>query len=142
MHLTLALPIGGRKIEEFYGKKSKGPKYIAVISKWRKEQNLEDGTTKLSKMLQYILNQTDVGESFEKNFVLYVVSCFFNGLKNIYCASYFVQNIANVEDIAIINWCQYTIDRLCKSVKKRASNFDGPILFLMGKFLLFYQYTI
>jgi len=32
LHLTLALPIGGRKVEEFYGKKPKDPKYNEVLS--------------------------------------------------------------------------------------------------------------
>ncbi|KAJ8439043.1 hypothetical protein Cgig2_014463 [Carnegiea gigantea] len=32
VHLTLTLPIGGRKVEEFYGKKSKDPEYNEVLS--------------------------------------------------------------------------------------------------------------
>jgi len=31
VHITLALPIGGRKIEEFYGKKPKDAKYNKVL---------------------------------------------------------------------------------------------------------------
>ncbi|KAJ8429061.1 hypothetical protein Cgig2_025050 [Carnegiea gigantea] len=77
VHLTLALPIGGRKVEEFYGKKAKDTKYNEVLLAWRKEWNLQDGTPKLSHMPQYILSQADVGESFKRNFVLYMVSCFF-----------------------------------------------------------------
>ena len=45
----------------------------------------------------------------------------------------------HVEDITSIDWCQYTINRLCESVKKRASNFDGPILFLMVSYFVLYQ---
>jgi len=78
-------------------------------------------------MLEYTLKQTDTGESFGRNFVLYLV---FNGSKNIHCVLYFMKNVTNVEDISIVDWCQYTIDRLCESAKKRASNFDNPILFL------------
>ncbi|KAJ8429647.1 hypothetical protein Cgig2_009293 [Carnegiea gigantea] len=50
-------------VEEFYGKKPKDPKYNEVLSAWRKEWNLEDGTPKLSQMAQYILNQADVEET-------------------------------------------------------------------------------
>ena len=82
-------------------------------------------------MPQYILSQTNARESFKRNFVMYMVSCFFNGSKNIHFSPYFAKNVAHVEDIASIDWCQYTIDRLCESVKKRVSNFDSPILFLM-----------
>ena len=101
----MALSIGRRKVEEFYGKKPKDVKYNEVLAAWRKEWNLQDGTTKLSQMPQYILSQTDAGESFKRNFVLYMVSCFFNGSKNVHCAPYFVKNVANVEDIATIDWC-------------------------------------
>ena len=64
LHITLALPIGGRKVEEFYGKKLKDTKYNEVIDAWRKDWNLQDATPKLSQMPQYILSQTDGGESF------------------------------------------------------------------------------
>ncbi|KAJ8421586.1 hypothetical protein Cgig2_025465 [Carnegiea gigantea] len=37
VHLTLAQPIGRRKIEEFYGKKSKDAKYNEVLDVWRKD---------------------------------------------------------------------------------------------------------
>ncbi|KAJ8434076.1 hypothetical protein Cgig2_007591 [Carnegiea gigantea] len=131
VHITLALPIGGKKVEEFYGKKPKDATYNQVLDAWRRDWNLQDRTPKLSQMPQYILSQTDIGESFKRNFVMYMISCFFNGSKNVHCSPYFAKNEAHVEDIASIDWCQYTIDILCESVKKRASNFDGPILFLM-----------
>ncbi|KAJ8442154.1 hypothetical protein Cgig2_015495 [Carnegiea gigantea] len=36
VHITLALPIGGRKVEEFYGKKPEDAKYNEVLDAWRK----------------------------------------------------------------------------------------------------------
>jgi len=48
VHLTLALPIGGRKVKEFYGKKEKDSKYNEVLLVWRNEWNLQDVTPKLS----------------------------------------------------------------------------------------------
>ncbi|KAJ8431951.1 hypothetical protein Cgig2_000010 [Carnegiea gigantea] len=50
VHLTLALPIGGRKVEEFYRKKPKDTKYNKVLDAWGKNWNLQDGTPKLSQM--------------------------------------------------------------------------------------------
>ncbi|KAJ8432099.1 hypothetical protein Cgig2_016372 [Carnegiea gigantea] len=50
MHITLALPIGGRKVKEFYGKKPKDATYNEVLDAWRKDWNLQDGTPKLSQM--------------------------------------------------------------------------------------------
>ncbi|KAJ8432295.1 hypothetical protein Cgig2_024300 [Carnegiea gigantea] len=44
VHLTLALPIGGRKVEEFYGEKPKDAKYNEVLDVWRKDWNLQDET--------------------------------------------------------------------------------------------------
>ena len=55
-------------------------------------------------MPQYILSQTDAEESFKRNFVLYMVSCFFNDSKNVHCTTYFAKNVASVEDIATIDW--------------------------------------
>ncbi|KAJ8423683.1 hypothetical protein Cgig2_027720 [Carnegiea gigantea] len=46
VHLTLALPISGKKVEEFYGKKPKDAKYNEVLGAWRKDWNLQDGTPK------------------------------------------------------------------------------------------------
>ncbi|KAJ8428128.1 LOW QUALITY PROTEIN: hypothetical protein Cgig2_011492 [Carnegiea gigantea] len=37
VYLTLTLPIGGRKVEEFYGKKPKDAKYNEVLDAWRKD---------------------------------------------------------------------------------------------------------
>ncbi|KAJ8426967.1 hypothetical protein Cgig2_015220 [Carnegiea gigantea] len=37
VHLTLALLISGRKVEEFYGKKPKDAKYNEVLDAWRKD---------------------------------------------------------------------------------------------------------
>ncbi|KAJ8436402.1 hypothetical protein Cgig2_021439 [Carnegiea gigantea] len=50
VHLTLVLLIGRRKVEEFYEKKPKDPEHSEVLSTWRKECNLEDGTPKLIQM--------------------------------------------------------------------------------------------
>ncbi|KAJ8422766.1 hypothetical protein Cgig2_013551 [Carnegiea gigantea] len=67
VHLTLGLPIGGRKVEEFYGKKpKKNAKYNEVLAARRKEWNMQDGTSKLSQMPQYILSQADAGKSFKR----------------------------------------------------------------------------
>ena len=49
MHITLALPIGGQKVGEFYGKKPKDDTYNQVLDAWRKDWNLQDGILKLSK---------------------------------------------------------------------------------------------
>ncbi|KAJ8436172.1 hypothetical protein Cgig2_002743 [Carnegiea gigantea] len=52
VHITLALPIGGSKVEGFYGKKPKDAKYNKVLDAWRNDWNLQDGTPKLSQMPQ------------------------------------------------------------------------------------------
>ena len=37
VHSTLALPIGGRKVEKFYRKKPKDVKYNEVLDAWRND---------------------------------------------------------------------------------------------------------
>ncbi|KAJ8428421.1 hypothetical protein Cgig2_010404 [Carnegiea gigantea] len=54
VHITLALPIGGKKVEEFYGRKPKDAKYNKVLVAWRNKWNLQDRTPKLSQMPQCI----------------------------------------------------------------------------------------
>ncbi|KAJ8431673.1 hypothetical protein Cgig2_001719 [Carnegiea gigantea] len=39
-HIIFTLPIGGKKVEEFYGKKSKDATYNQVLDAWRKDWNL------------------------------------------------------------------------------------------------------
>ena len=57
-------------------------------------------------MVDYILKDTDVWENYEKkNFVLYMVSYFISGFKNINCALYVAKNVANFEGIPTIDWC-------------------------------------
>jgi len=48
VRITLALPTGGRKVEEFYGKKPKDAKCNEALDAERKDWNLQDGTLKLS----------------------------------------------------------------------------------------------
>ncbi|KAJ8431372.1 hypothetical protein Cgig2_008836 [Carnegiea gigantea] len=50
VHITLVLPIGVRKVEEFYEKKPKDAKYNEVLDACSKDWNLQDGTPKLSQM--------------------------------------------------------------------------------------------
>ncbi|KAJ8429192.1 hypothetical protein Cgig2_028765 [Carnegiea gigantea] len=69
VHITLALPIGGKKLEEFYKKKPENATYNEVLDAWRKDWNLQDGTPKLSQMPQYILSQTDAGEKCDKYYL-------------------------------------------------------------------------
>ncbi|KAJ8429191.1 hypothetical protein Cgig2_028764 [Carnegiea gigantea] len=76
VHITLELSIGGKTVEEFYGKKPEDATYNEVLDAWRKDWNLQDGTPKLSQMPQYILSQTDAGKSFKRNFVMYMINWF------------------------------------------------------------------
>jgi len=48
VHITLALPIGGRKLEVFYGKIPKDAIYNEVLDAWRKDWNMHDGTPKMT----------------------------------------------------------------------------------------------
>ncbi|KAJ8427170.1 hypothetical protein Cgig2_024702 [Carnegiea gigantea] len=112
VHITLALPIGRRKVKEFYGKKPKDAKYNKVLDAWRKDWNLQDGTPKLSLMPQYILSQTNAGESFKRNFVMYMVSCFFNGSKNLLSEDFGIEirNAIDLSTVAAGHWKELTQD--------------------------------
>ncbi|KAJ8423828.1 hypothetical protein Cgig2_017391 [Carnegiea gigantea] len=89
-------------------------------------------------MLEFILAQKDGGESFGRNFIIYLVNCFLSGSKNRYYSMSFLKYVKHVNQITSLDWCQFILDKLISSArhykKSKAAkgvHFDGPIFLLI-----------
>ncbi|KAJ8425614.1 hypothetical protein Cgig2_005293 [Carnegiea gigantea] len=96
-YVILGMPFGGRKIME-------------------SSRSLTD-----KEYDEFIPAKKDGGESFKRNFIIYLVNCIFSGQKNHYCnwGKFAVQKL-------ITNVMQYKDSKSVKGV-----HLDGPLLFLM-----------
>ncbi|KAJ8436154.1 hypothetical protein Cgig2_029766 [Carnegiea gigantea] len=64
-------------------------------------------------MLEFILAQKDGGESFKRNFIIYLVNCFFSGPKSLYYSKSILIYLKDVSQIASLDW----LDKLITSVR-------------------------
>ncbi|KAJ8421699.1 LOW QUALITY PROTEIN: hypothetical protein Cgig2_002596 [Carnegiea gigantea] len=78
------------------------------VSLWGERESLK------SRSLQWTTNG---GESFKRNFIIYLVNCFFNGPKNRYCSKSILKYHKNVSQIPSLDWCQFVVDKLITSVR-------------------------
>ncbi|KAJ8419744.1 hypothetical protein Cgig2_027326 [Carnegiea gigantea] len=81
------------------------------------DKTLQKNALELTQMLEFILVRKDRGESFKKNFNIYLVNCFFNGPKNHYCRKSILKYLKDVSLIASLNWCQFVVHKLITSVR-------------------------
>ena len=89
-------------------------------------------------MPEFVLVQKDGGESFKRNFIIYVVNYFFSGPKNRYCSKSILKYLKDVSQIASLDWCQFIVDKLITSVRHykesttaKGVHFNSPLFFLM-----------
>ncbi|KAJ8419595.1 LOW QUALITY PROTEIN: hypothetical protein Cgig2_013231 [Carnegiea gigantea] len=80
----------------------------------------------------------DSGESFKRNFMIYLLNCFFRGTKHRYCNH--PQNIKDVDQIASLDWCKFIVQKLITSVRHykesksaKGVHFDDSLFFLMDR---------
>ena len=78
VHVNLGVPLGGTKITEI-NKSLMDDEYDEVQAAWLKEWKLQKNAPELTRMPEFILSQKDGGESFKRNFIIYLVNCFFSG---------------------------------------------------------------
>ncbi|KAJ8420076.1 hypothetical protein Cgig2_023140 [Carnegiea gigantea] len=94
---------------------------------WLKEWKIEQNASKLARMLKFILAKKDVGESFRRNFIIYLVNCLFSGPKNRYCNKSILKYVKDVSQITSLDWCQFVLgeaDHQCQP-KHKANNDNG-----------------
>ncbi|KAJ8425624.1 LOW QUALITY PROTEIN: hypothetical protein Cgig2_018409 [Carnegiea gigantea] len=103
MFMCLGVPIGGRKIMEIT-RSSTYKEYDEVHATWVKEWKLHHNAQELTRMLELILAKKDRGESFKRNFIIYLVSYFFSGPKNRNCNKSILKYVKDVNQIAFLDW--------------------------------------
>ncbi|KAJ8424214.1 hypothetical protein Cgig2_033098 [Carnegiea gigantea] len=101
-YVTLGLPIGGREIMKS-SMSSTDEEYDEVHAAWAKEWKIEHTAPELIRMLEFILAKKDKGESFKRNFIIYLVNCCFNGPKNRYCRKSILKFIKDINQIASLD---------------------------------------
>jgi len=89
-------------------------------------------------MPEFILTEKGGGESFKRNFILYLVNCFFNRPKNRYYNKSILKYVKDVSHIASLDSCQFVVDKPITSFKHckestavKGVHFDGLLFFLM-----------
>ncbi|KAJ8426948.1 LOW QUALITY PROTEIN: hypothetical protein Cgig2_022630 [Carnegiea gigantea] len=82
---------------------------------------------KLSRIPQNSLKYQNGGANFKRNFIIYLVNCFFNGPENRCCSKPILKFIKDVIQIASLDWGQFILDELITNVRhyKETSNDSG-----------------
>ena len=86
VYLTLDVPIGEKPIVEM---SSIALEYKEVHAVWMKEWSIHQYTSELTCMPDFILAKKDVGGSFKRNFIIYLVNYFFSASKTAIASSFF-----------------------------------------------------
>jgi len=129
VYLMLGAPIGGKKIAQI-SKSYFDKEYQYVHIALMKERGIDQNNMKLTRMSDFIFGKTNGRESYKRNFIIYLVNYFFSGLKNHYCSKSFLKNVKDVNPIASLNWCQFTLDKMISSVRhyKESKAAKGGVL--------------
>jgi len=85
VHVTLGVPFRGREIIEIT-KSTTDEQYDEMHAVWLKEWKIQQNAPELTRIPEFIMAKKDGGESFKRNFIIYLVSSSFSGPKNRYCS--------------------------------------------------------
>ncbi|KAJ8425629.1 hypothetical protein Cgig2_024284 [Carnegiea gigantea] len=106
VYVTPGVPIGGREIMEIT-KSSMDKEYDEVRATWVKEWKIEQNASELTCMPEFSLAKKDKGESFKRNFIIYLVTFHFSGPKNSYCSKSILKYVKDVNQIASLHWSKF-----------------------------------
>ncbi|KAJ8421090.1 hypothetical protein Cgig2_025553 [Carnegiea gigantea] len=107
VYITVGVPFEGTLIVEIT-KSSMDEEY---------DEKIDHSAPELTQIPEFILAKKDEGESFKRNFIVYLVNCFFNRAKNRYCSKSILKYVKDVNRFASLNWCQFVLDKLISSVR-------------------------
>ncbi|KAJ8427418.1 hypothetical protein Cgig2_013662 [Carnegiea gigantea] len=85
-YVTLGVPISGKEIIES-SRPSTNQEYDKVHTAWVREWKIKHAASKLTHMSEFILAKKDDGESFKRNFIIYLVNYVFSGRRTATVAS-------------------------------------------------------
>ncbi|KAJ8425636.1 hypothetical protein Cgig2_024291 [Carnegiea gigantea] len=80
-------------------------------------------------MPEFSLAKKDRGKSSKRNFVIYLMNCYFNGPKNNYCSKSILKYVKDVNQIASLDWSNVRQYKESKSAKR--VHFDSLLFFLV-----------
>ncbi|KAJ8426846.1 hypothetical protein Cgig2_010868 [Carnegiea gigantea] len=97
-YVTLDVPIGGREIMKIT-RSSTDEEYDEVHAAWVKEWKIQHNAPELTRMPVSILAKKDGGESFKRNFIIYLANCFFSRPKNCYYSKSILKYVKDVNQM-------------------------------------------
>ncbi|KAJ8421665.1 hypothetical protein Cgig2_007970 [Carnegiea gigantea] len=105
VYMNLGVPIEGRQ--------------IIKITKSSIDEEYDKNVVKLISILEFILVKKDRGKSFKRNFITFLVNCFFSKSKNYYCSKSVLKYVKDVNQIASLDYCLFVFSsvRHCKESK-------------------------
>ncbi|KAJ8432171.1 hypothetical protein Cgig2_029012 [Carnegiea gigantea] len=106
VYVTLGVTTRGRETMEIT-RSSMNKAYDEVHAAWVKEWKIEHNAPKLTRMWEFIPAKKDGGESFKRNFIIYLLNCFFRGPNNRYCSKSILKYVKEMNQIASLDWCKY-----------------------------------
>ncbi|CAH9136925.1 unnamed protein product [Cuscuta epithymum] len=131
---VFGLPKGKIEVQEANAK-NETEEYTQLLQEWREEWGIDKGSPQTSKMIEKIVADTDTGDRFIRNFVVFTVSCLIRGNQSVRSNFKILLSLVNVADIPKMNWCNYTRRSLMDAGEEWQANqskmFSGPLLFLM-----------
>lgn len=131
VYLTMGFPRGCKHVEE--AKKNDKGEYQQVLDEWKGQWG--GALPKTHEVLTQIKNQTQGGDLFKRNFIVYVVSTLVKGHQTARVNHIILKSLVHLKEVRNLNWCEYTLDSLVsctdKWKKQPKGSYRGPILFLM-----------
>ncbi|KAJ8433424.1 hypothetical protein Cgig2_024760 [Carnegiea gigantea] len=107
VHVTLGVPFSETQIVEFT-ESSMDEEYDEVSAAWLREWKINQNAPELTRMPEFVLAKKDEGESFKRDFITYL---------NHYCSNSVLKYVKDVNRIALLDWCQFVLDKLISSVR-------------------------
>ncbi|KAJ8425626.1 hypothetical protein Cgig2_024281 [Carnegiea gigantea] len=108
VYVALSVPIGVRKIIKIT-KSLMDEEYDKVHATWFNECKIEHNAPELTRMPEFSVAKKVRGKSFKRNFIIYLVNCFFSGPKNCYCSKSIVKYVKDVNQIASLDWSKFVL---------------------------------
>ncbi|VFQ65229.1 unnamed protein product [Cuscuta campestris] len=127
---VLGFPRGNIKISN----KARSEK-CSLVEEWRAEFGKKDNRITPLELGQKLLTYEEGGVWFVRHFVLLVVALLVDTPSHGYVNPAVLKNIANIDSVVRLNWCEYVhrtlIDSAIRWEDGKSKYFTGPLMFLM-----------
>ncbi|KAH9620093.1 hypothetical protein KSS87_004840 [Heliosperma pusillum] len=144
IHACMGIPMGPLVVDEApIGDKS--PQFLSLLEDFKREY--ESDLIDVKVILRELSTQIDGGDSFKRNFIVYIFSSFLGGVKGNKASLRILKSLSDTSLISEYNWCNFIKKKLAEQVlswqKEEFSEektvkenwFGGPIMVLVFFYL-------